>query len=260
MVPDAALERLNELKAKLLQAKADNNAPLAAKLNTLVGFKGIYNVDNNHYMNVIGLDGNIGVLKIRYTAKQALDTRIAELKASGVDPLAFDTGKFFVFTRTGMGNTTSFKVDVYRESLEGPTVTHVVTQEILDRLETEGFNLDNDEIATRVTPEECAQIVAESDLLTGKSPACDRIIDAKWKARNAATTSEPTEPEDNEPQQSAPLQGLQAQANLKTEAQKAPVSAPVSAPVAAPVTAAATSAQSGETLSDDDFFKQLTAN
>ncbi len=96
-VPDPALDRLNDLKSQLEAAKAEGNGPLVARLNTLVGYKGVYNVDNNHHMNVIGLDGSIGELKIRGTAKRALDSEIKRLELEGVYPLSDDDGRFFVF-------------------------------------------------------------------------------------------------------------------------------------------------------------------
>jgi len=186
LVGDPALDRLNELKTKLEAARVEGNAALVAKLSALVGFEGVYNVDNNHYMNVIGLDGNIGLLKIRYTAKQALDEEIKRLQAAGVEPLSFENGRFFVFTRSGKNRDTAFKVNVYTEQVDALTsrqVVHKVTPEILSRLETEGFDLDT--IAPKLTVDEISQVVAESDILTGKSAAIDRFIDARWKANRS---------------------------------------------------------------------------
>ena len=142
IVQDPALNRLNALKAKLEEARKEGDSVKEARLSGLVGFNGVYNVDNNHYMNVIGLDGNIGVLKLRYTAKQALDEEIKKLQAMGVDPLSFDNGRFFVFTRSGKNRDTAFKVNVYQEQVDALTsrqVVHKVTPEILARLETRRY-------------------------------------------------------------------------------------------------------------------------
>ena len=259
-VPDAALDRLNDLKAKLELAKKEGNAPLAAKLETLVGFQGVYNVDNNHYMNVIGLDGNIGVLKLRYTAKQALDEEIKKLQAAGVDPLSFDNGRFFVFSRSGKNRDTAFKVSVYSEQVDALTSRQVVrktTPEILARLETEGFDLSD--LAPKLTSDEVAQVVAESDLMTGKSPAIDRLIDARRKAKRAAQSSQPdTDPNEEEALAKAEERAVPAQIAPQASA---PVAAQTQAPsILAPVQAAKpTQAQAIDELSNDDFFAMIGA-
>ncbi|HEY5236473.1 MAG TPA: hypothetical protein VIJ14_09870, partial [Rhabdochlamydiaceae bacterium] len=119
-VPDPALDRINDLKAKLEGARAAGNQPLVAKLNALVGQKGTYNVDRNHHMNVIELTtGKVGVLKLRHKAKLALDEEIKRLKKEdNCDPLSVDNGRFFTFTRTGTSNETNFKVVEYKEKRE----------------------------------------------------------------------------------------------------------------------------------------------
>jgi hypothetical protein len=264
LVADAALDRINDLKAKLEVARSENNGPLIAKLNTLIGFKGVYSVDNNHHMNVIGLDNNIGGLKIRYKAKLALDEEIKKLRAQGIDPLSLEDGRFFVFTRTGTSNDTAFKVSVYTESLDVPgigkvdrQVVHKVTPEILLRLEEEGFDLDD--IAPKLTAEEVAKIVATSDLLTGRSPACDEFFDARWKARRALATALVDETlqssGDDEEEYRAP--------SAQPTGLAMPVTAPVtiSNPPSAQPTGLTTPNVSqigtGEDMSDEDFFKEI---
>lgn len=264
LVADPALDRVNELKDKLEKAKLEGNAPLTAKLEALVGYSGNYNVDNNFHLNVIGLDGSIGELKIRKTAKVALEAEIKRLESEGVHALSEEDGRFFIFHREGSGRNTTFKVSVYTEKLDIPNVgkvdkqvSHKITSEMWDRLESEAFDLDD--LFFRATSEEVAQIVAESDLLTGKSPAIDRIIDASWKAKRDANNSDgPSDP--------VPFGDVPTPSPVITQAK--PVS-PVVTPktttvapkaVATPqVAAAPTQAQSIEELSDDDFFKQIGA-
>jgi hypothetical protein len=276
-VPDAALDRINDLKAKLETARSEGNGPLTAKLNTLVGQKGIYNVDNNHHMNVMLLDGSIGELKIRYKAKMDLDREIKKLRSEGVDPLSFDDGRFFVFSRSGMGNDTNYKVTTYSQRVDLPDggkayqeVSSKVGQDVLFRLESEGFELEN--LYNRPTAEEVAQIVAGSDLLTGRSPACDLIFDARWKARREAAA--PVGQDDNETPDDyvAPTASFTTAANTtnlgfpSTTRVIAPVVAktattvvtPKAAPVAAPAALEVkTQAQAVDEMSDDDFFKQI---
>src|ERR1700679_396603 len=50
-IPDAAKDRISTLKAKFEEAKASGNKAALEKLDILVGPTGMYNLDNNHYMN-----------------------------------------------------------------------------------------------------------------------------------------------------------------------------------------------------------------
>lgn len=261
-VPDAALDRINDLKAKFEKAKVEKNEQLAAKLGSLVGMKGIYNVDNNHHMNVVLLDGTIGELKLRYKAKLELDRELKKLRDEGVNPFSFEDGRLFRFSRSGTGSDTSFKVTVYTETLDlagvgkvEKQVSHKVTSQTLARLETEGFDLDM--LFQRPTAEEVAQIVNESELMTGKSPACNRFFDDRWKAEREARKATPPAPTT---QTAVPSAGPGAATapvaapNLVATAALANTTLPFGS-VQAPVTT--TTAQVVDEMSDDEFLKQL---
>lgn len=281
-VRDAALDRLNDLKEKLEDAKAKNNGPLSTKLNTLVGFKGVYSLDKNHHMNVVALDGTIGELKIRHKAKLALDTEINKLRSQGIDPLSLDNGRFFVFTRTGNGNDTGFKVTVYTEELDVPGVGLVsrpivskVGADILGRLDSEAFDLDT--LFAQPTAEEVAKIVAESDLLTGKSAGVDRYIDAPWNAKNKSAKSQSAEAANDDaaadyddnytsPPAKQTLTGTPTMNNTvpvpsvftPSPNGGSPTSAAsTSTTQVASTTSVKSQAQSVEELSDADFFAQI---
>ena len=112
-VPDAADQRVKDLKAKLEAAKAAGQKAVVEKIGPLVsGQKPMYNVDSNHYMNVIDDQGNIGVLKLRHRAMEALKVQLSKLREKGVDPLSVENGRYFVFTRSGNGLDTSFAVSI----------------------------------------------------------------------------------------------------------------------------------------------------
>ena len=190
-VRDPAMERLNELKGKLEattkslkdaeaagdRATYDKLKPLQEKLNKLVGFKGTYNVDRNHHLNVMFLDGSAGELKLRHKAFLLLKEEIDALDAKGIDPLSLEDGRFFLFQRSGMGNETNFKVSVYKEQVEaivnGKTKmleedkVSVVTAADVERIKGDLFDLDK--LFERPTAEEVAKIVETSDLMTGVS-------------------------------------------------------------------------------------------
>lgn len=287
-VADPALDRLNDLKTKLENAKAEMNAPLTAKLNTLVGQKGVYNIDNNHHMNVMLLDGSIGELKLRHKAKLDLDREIKKLRSEGVDPLSFEDGRFFVFNRTGMGNETNFKVTTYTTKVEAlvngnkkmvdEPYSSKIGQDVLFCLENEGFDLET--LFSKPTAEEVAQIVAESDLLNGRSPACDRLFDARWKAKReaAASTQDDNGPDDDYVAPTASFtttanttnQGVPSTAKVTvtvnsvlpasasaTIAKTAILSTSEPVPVTVQTTLPKSQAQAIDELSDEDFFKEI---
>jgi hypothetical protein len=139
--PDAALDRINALKAKLEEAKKTGNEELVKQLLNLVGGKkSRYNLDNNHYVNVVDLQGNIGILKIRHRAKLALDAQIKKLRDAGIEPLDPETGRFFTFTRSGMGMDTTYQVSVYKKKIHVDGIgeveqdlIHQITDEIAKR-------------------------------------------------------------------------------------------------------------------------------
>jgi len=181
-VPDAAIERIDKLKAELERVKAQGTNRMAIEK-----FKNLlqqYNLDSNHYVNAMDLQGNIGVLKLRHRAKQALDAQIKRLNAAGVDPLSPEDGRFLTFTRSGTGLDTTFQVSVATEEFDVPNVgrvkrdlVHRLTPEIISRLGSEARELNK--LFKKISSDEIARIVKESDLETGRSPAVDEILDAK---------------------------------------------------------------------------------
>jgi hypothetical protein len=195
-----------------------------------------------------------------------------------------------VFTRTGNGNETQFKVDVYTETLnlegrevESP-VSFSVNEQFKARVLTEVSDLSD--LFESITPEQVKAIVDHSDLMTGKSPACDEIFDARWKAERAAKqspqanqtqTSLPkannppaavnTPPEDDEPgsdyvapKTTAPTtqaaQGASATATAAVQMSNPSLLQPTQA---APARAASKPATNLEDQTDEEFFKNISA-
>lgn len=181
-VPDAADQRIKDLKAKLEEAKDSGNKAVVEKLGKLVsGQKPMYNLDGNHYVNAIDSQGNIGVLKLRHRAMKALEDEIKKLEKKGIDPLSLKNGREFVFTRSGSGLDTTFKVDVGQEELEIEGVGKVnrdkvsnVTDDQLARTENECADLSK--LFKLVSSDDIERIVKASDLLTGISPVIDEIF------------------------------------------------------------------------------------
>lgn len=191
-VPDAAVERIETLKAKLAEAKEQGNKAAIETLGKLVsGQKPMYNVDGNHYVNAIDSQGNIGVLKLRHRAMKALEDEIKRLEAKGVDPLGLKNGREFVFTRSGSGLDTTFKVDVAQEELEIEGVGKVnrdkisnISDEIKARTKTEAADLTK--LFKLVTSDDIERIVKASNLATGVSPVIDELFDSKGEGSGSS--------------------------------------------------------------------------
>jgi hypothetical protein len=219
-VADAAKDRITTLKAKWQEAKDTGNKAVFEKLNDLVGPTGMYNLDNNHYMNVVDAQGNIGILKLRHRAKLALETQIKALNAQGVDPLSVEDGRFFVFTRSGMGRDTTFAVSILKEKLNVAgvgnverDVVHKLDEEIISRLAVEAGQLNK--LFKRLSADEVKAVVDGSDLMTGVSSILDKFCGKVTEANadegfddssdaSEATSSQPTAPAVTTAQPAAP--------------------------------------------------------
>lgn len=279
--PDAAKDRIAKGKAQLEAAKQSGNKDLEAQLFKLFGGqKPQYNLDSHHYLNVMDLQGNIGVLKIRHKCKLALDAVIKQLRAENKSPVSVDDGRYFNFDRSGSGPETVFQVSVYKEKINVSGVgeverdfVHVLTPEILARLEREASDLTK--IAVKPTSEEVARMVAEG------ASAVSEIMDGKYGKNGSASEEEPEGEEesaavagtrvDSTPAQQAAAAASPA-ANLAQQAPVQQAQAPVqqapvqqAAPVAPAVTAAApaaapatqTTAQKANAQTDEDFLKSM---
>jgi len=281
-VPDAAAARIKDLKLKLEAAKAAGQKAVVEKLGPLVsGQKPMYNLDSNHYMNVIDTQGNICFLKLRQRAKQQLDIEIKKLREKGIDPLSVENGRYFTFTRTGSGLDTSFGVKVGQEKLNiagvgevNRDIVHVLSDELISRLGDEAAQLDK--LFKALTADEIERIVKESDLLTGQSPAIDEIFDAKGDGDAAEGDAgdeggEEASTGTEDAQASAPATETKVEtktevkAEVKTETKPAQtavekVTAQVaSKPEVTPAASAATTTTAEQVagMSDADFLKSL---
>jgi hypothetical protein len=266
-VPDAALERIEILQAKQRDAKAKNDEVTSKKISDLLQK---YNLDNNHYVNAIDEQGNIGILKLRHRAKLALDATIKALRDQGVEPLDAETGRFFTFRRSGNGLETTFQVTVKQRELNidgvgkvKQDIVHVLTEDLLVRLEKEAAELDK--LFKRPTAEEVSRIVNSSDLMTGVSSAVDEILDNKDDSNTGNNEGYDDDTGSNESSSASTTVTPVAQAVVT--ARSAPSTQTVTQTVVtATSTAPAQSLSSGSTkttaqtvseMSDEDFLKSL---
>lgn len=127
-----------------------------------------FNSDGKFYVNAMDLNGRIGLLKLGKTAFDDLKNEMRKLNDAGTNPLAADTGRFFVINKTGQLRDTAYKVTLFKEQKEvalpdgtkvlaSIDVVHKLTSDIISRLKEEAFKLD--EIYPYVSPEQVERIV-----------------------------------------------------------------------------------------------------
>jgi hypothetical protein len=181
---------IGQLKDAVAQKKITE-----AKFKAEVAKRRAFNLDSKHYVNAIDLEGKIGLLKIPYKAKQQLDVLIDKLRDEGVDPLSVETGRFFVFTRSGFALDTQYQVSVYTEKVKtdeygivNKEVNHELTEAIINRLEHEAFDLSL--IFKSISNEDM------QDIVDNGSEAVDRVFGAPaTKNTEVVEEEEPIEEE-----------------------------------------------------------------
>jgi hypothetical protein len=147
-----------------------------------------YNIDNKHHLNVMTLDGKIGLLKLGARGFNALRATIDKLKEKGIDPLSVDNGRFFNISRSGTGLDTVYQVSVYKENVEvngefyEKDKVHQLTDAIIGRLSEEAFELDK--LYPAPTAEEVSRIV------NGDESDVDAVLGvSETKSEKTQTTS-----------------------------------------------------------------------
>ena len=158
---DPVKNKISSLDAKL-KSMIEQNQPQPIIDALAASLKNLY-ADKAYYLNVMNTAGEIGVLKLRYTAFQSLKQQLAKLSKDGIDAINVGVGVYFDFQRLkdDQGRT-SYKVDLHMKTYKNPTTGKMVTEiveapideEVLRRMETEAFDLNN--LFRVLTPEEQA--------------------------------------------------------------------------------------------------------
>jgi hypothetical protein len=285
-VPCAATSLIKDLKAKLDEAKRAGNKDQAAQLAKIVGdfpVMGVYNLNNDHYMNVVDRQNNVGQLELGHKAKLALQAEIDRIrKDEGFDPLSADNGRFFNIRRTGRGLDTSYNVTVVKDKIEVPgigpnggvgkverDVVHVIDDALSERLLTkkngkwiykEAANLK--ELYKSPTSEEVELIVKNADIGTGKSSGIDLVFDktkSETQVVNDNFETDLTEPAQEEAQavSLAEEPAVTVEAPVVTETKTAVT---VAQQATAATVAPKTTAEAVAAMTPDEFMKTLGVN
>lgn len=161
---DPLYQKIETLKKSLESMKKDGtqNPAIIEALD-----KRVYElqVDKAYYLNAISPSGEIGLLKIKYTAFQALKERLRQLEKDGIDPINMGTGVYFDFKKAKDDHgKTVYGVDIHTKTFKSPAtgklttelVEAVIDETTLKRMEKEAFDLTT--LYKILTPEEQAAV------------------------------------------------------------------------------------------------------
>jgi hypothetical protein len=261
--------RREQIKSQQAQAKAEGNEAMANKCGELLRQ---YNQDAKHYMNTIDLNGNIGLFKIGHKGYTALQAKIKAIKEKdGIDPLGIETGRYFIFSRTGQGRDTLYTVEEYKKKQElsdgqGGTIVadvsfnHVIDDNIINRLEAEAFELLD--VYPSVSLEE------EKMIVEGGPAGVDAVFNARKATSQAQSqqTSTPAPQPEAQPQPEkvdlpvAKAEEPVAQTTVQTEDVATTVNTNTGEVLSETPAASATPAAPATdvaSMSDEDFFAAM---
>lgn len=283
----AATDLVNKLKAEMEEAKKAGNSQKAQQLAKIVGdypTMGVYSLNNDHYLNVVDRQGNVGQLELGHKAKMALDAEITRIrKDEGYDPLSPGNGRFLNLRRDGKGRDTAVKVTVVKEkiNIDGvgtveKDIVHVIDDALAARLLTNKNGkwiykeaADLTKLYKCPTAAEVELIVKTADILTGRSAGVDEVFKSANDTQSPEQESQEPEQESQEESQPA-AQATQAAPAAQAAAPAVPpaqTTAPAQTQVAKEAKAAAaaapaqaatkTTAEAIAAMSPDDFMKTM---
>jgi hypothetical protein len=254
VVESEAHRRREMLNEKLKEAEASGNAAMQEQIQKMLEK---YNQDAKHYMNVIDLQGNIGLFKIGARGFDSLKVQIERLRSEGVDPISVDNGRFFVFSRSGRGRDTVYTVAEYKQKMEieqggqklivDVPLKHVLDDSIINKLSTDAFELDS--IYPTVTPEE------EHKIVHGGPTGVDEVFKAKEARSNPASNKNNAASNNAASNPVASLAKNLAAQNVA--AATAQTTTPAATPAATAPLAASAEKSSLTDMPEDEFFKMM---
>ena len=232
-----------------------------------------YNREAKHYVNVITPNLEIGLLKLGYKAKLALDEQIKQLRSKGTEAIGL-TGVFFNFHKsypTSNRRDAITTVLPYQENIEATMgngqkaivqqkKTYTLDDSIINRLEDEAYRLDT------LYPVVSAEQV--EDMVVNGMNGVDRVMGVS----EGHAVVEETEEDDQPFGEENLVPGIKIPAKtMAAPAPVAPKAATVQAPVVqvqimqpavaqlAPKAAVVQSVTSVMSQSDEDFLKSVGA-
>jgi hypothetical protein len=185
------LESTYDMVAKKSKEEGGKNPETQKLLADLAEQKKQFNLENKYFLNVMNLQGEVGLLKIGAKAKEQLVNLIKKLDSEGVDATSLDNGRFFNFNRMGKNRETQYTVSVYKEKIQTEQFGLIekdkvskITEAEASRIAKEAFDLGT--LYTVPTTEQLDRIV------TNREPV-DLVLGLKRNAPSTATAASSSE-------------------------------------------------------------------
>lgn len=126
-----------------------------------------FNMAASHSMNVVTLNGEVGLLSVSGDMFDAIKKELKRLEAEGIDATSVETGRFLILSREGERLDTKYyareyktkktvQVDGQAMAVEVP-FNHVLDDALIKRLPREAFDLNT--LHIKLTPEEADSVV-----------------------------------------------------------------------------------------------------
>lgn len=208
--------------------------------------------DKGYYFNAMTPSGSIGVLKLRKTAKQALEARFKELELSGVNPI--NDGIIFDIKKNKIDGKVTYTVDIAQKTVKSPDgkmlreyMTNPVDETLVNRLKN-GEAADLGKLYKNLTEQELT-------LLATLDP---KAVDTVFAAPERGASSDSSDfSDDIDDETSEPVSA----ANVAFSGENAAASFQMHTPVN--TTASTTSQKASEqksTTAVDDIVSQFLRN
>ncbi len=229
----------------------------------------------NNYLNVVGLEGKIGVLRISYKQYEALKARVADLATNWKTDATGMTGVFLNFTKASPykgSKDVTFAVDAWMESVVGPNGMpqmsfkyHQLTPEVIAQMTKDCEDLRL--LYSDISFEDAAELVSKFEDKEALKLAAERIFTKAAPAPAEVTVpAAPVAPQVSAPQVAVTPQPFVPAPIMQTVVPAAPAPMPVTPtafappPLAAPapggIFGAAALPQGGlSNVSEDEFAK-----
>lgn len=173
-----------------------------------------FNIESKFFLNVMDLEGKIGLLKLALTGHKLIKSLGKKLEAEGVDITGVENGRYVNINRQGTGLNTDYQVTEFKQNkqveIDGVmetvqrSVPHTLDDNIIGRLAKEAFELDS--LYPKPTEAEVKEIVDAQENLSEEEAAkvVDRILGEPSKTADANQAAAPAqEAAKEEPKQEA---------------------------------------------------------
>ena len=190
------LESTYDVVAKKSKEEGGKNPETQKILADLAEQKRQFNLENKYFLNVMNLQGEVGLLKIGAKAKEQLMNLIKNLDSEGVDATSLDNGRFFNFNRMGKNRDTQYTVSIYKEKIQTEQFGLIEKDKVSKITEAEAFRIakeafDLGTLYVTPTTEQLERIV------TNREPV-DVVLELKRNNYSTTTTTSAASSEDDD--------------------------------------------------------------